>query len=73
MQGRTQFQPELFHTVNLEDFVPKNPLLRKINSVLNLNFVYKLTSPLYCSDKGRTSIYPVLCFRMQIIGYPIRH
>ena len=49
MQGRTQFQPELFHTVNLENFVPKNPLLRTIDSVLNLDFVYELTPPLYCS------------------------
>jgi len=44
MQGRTQFQPELFHTVNLEDFVPQNHLLCKIDAVLDLEFIYDLTS-----------------------------
>jgi len=69
MQGRTQFQPELFHTVSLDEFVPQNHLLRKIDTVLDLEFVYELTSPLYCSDNGRTSVDPALFFRMQIIGY----
>ncbi|MEW8022591.1 MAG: transposase [Candidatus Thiodiazotropha sp.] len=69
MQGRTQFQAELFQTVNLDDFVPQDHLLRKIDAVLDLDFVYELTSPLYCIDIGRTSIDPALFFRMQIIGY----
>ncbi|MEW8200443.1 MAG: hypothetical protein AB2777_22695 [Candidatus Thiodiazotropha endolucinida] len=69
MQGRTQFQAELFHTVNLDDFVPQEHQLRKIDAVLDLDFVYELTCPLYCTDNGRTSIDPVLFFRMQIIGY----
>lgn len=69
MQGRPQFQPELFHTINLDDFVPQDHLLRKIDKVLDLEFIYDLTSSLYCPDNGRTSIDPVLFFRMQIIGY----
>ncbi len=69
MQGRTQFQPELFHTVNLDDLVPQDHLLRKIDAVLDLNFVYELTSPLYCPNNGRTSVDPALFFRMQIISY----
>ena len=69
MQGRPQFQPELFHTINLDDFVPDNHLLRKIDKVLDLEFIYDLTTSLYCPDNGRTSIDPALFFRMQIIGY----
>lgn len=72
MQGRTQFQPELFHTVALDDFVPQDHLLRKIDAVLDLEFVYELTSPLYCADNGRVSIDPALFFRMQIVGYLYR-
>ncbi|MDP5210811.1 transposase [Microbulbifer sp. 2205BS26-8] len=72
MQGCTQFQPELFHTVNLDDFVPQNHLLRKIDAVLDLEFIYDLTSPLYCPHNGRASIDPRLFFRMQIIGYLYR-
>jgi hypothetical protein len=69
MQGRTEFQPELFHAVNIEDFVPQNHLLCKIGAVLDLEFVYDLTSSLYCPDNGRTSINPALFLRMQFIGY----
>ena len=69
MQGRSQFQPMLFHTVNLDDFVPQDHLLRKTDKILDLEFVYGLTSPLYCPDNGRASIDPVLFFRMQLIGY----
>ncbi|MFI0414251.1 MAG: IS1182 family transposase [Candidatus Thiodiazotropha sp.] len=69
MQGRTQFQPELFHTVSLDDFVPQDHLLRRIDAILDLEFIYELTSPLYCPDNGRTSIDPALFFRMQIVGY----
>ena len=69
MQGRAQFQPELFHIVNFDDFVPQDHLLRKIDAVLDLDFVYELTSPLYCADNGRTSVDPALFFRMQTISY----
>jgi len=69
MQGRTQFQPALFQTISLDDFVPQNHLLRKVDNVLDLEFIYDLTSSLYCSNNGRTSIDPALFFRMQIIGY----
>lgn len=60
MQGRPQFQPKLFHTLNLDEFVPDNHLLRKIDKVLQLEFVHELTSSFYCADNGRTSIDPIL-------------
>lgn len=69
MQSRSQYQPELFQTINLEEFIPRNHQLRKIDRVLDLNFVYKLTAPLYCESNGRPSIDPVLFFRIQLIGY----
>lgn len=69
MQSRPQFQPELFDTINLDDLVPAAHLLRKIDGVLDLEFVYELTAPLYSSTNGSPSIDPVLFFRMQLIGY----
>ncbi len=41
MQGRPQFQPELFHTIILDDFVPENHFLRKIDKVVDLEFIYR--------------------------------
>ena len=49
--------------------IPANHLLRKIDRVIDLDFIYDLTLDLYCSDNGRRFIDPVLFFRIQIIGY----
>ena len=45
MQSRSQHQPEMFQTINLDDFVPLSYQLRKIDKVLDLDFVYELTAP----------------------------
>jgi len=69
MQGRKRCELRLFTMVNLEEMMPPNHLLVRINRAVNLDFIYELTSKLYCSDNGRPSIDPVLFFRMQLIGY----
>lgn len=69
MQGCNDSQQELFCTVDLETFIPKDHLLRKIDKVVDLDFLYDLTAHCYCSDNGRPSIDPVLFFRMQLISY----
>ena len=42
MQGCDDSQQELFCTVDLETFIPKDHLLRKIDKVVDLDFLYKL-------------------------------
>lgn len=69
MQGKQTYQERLFSTVNLSEMVPKNHILRRIDSAVNLDFIYDLTSELYCPDNGRRSIDPVLFFRMQLIRF----
>ncbi len=69
MQGKQMSQQELFTTIDLESFIPKDHLLRKVDKILDLEFLYDLTEELYCLDNGRTSIDPVLFFRMQLISY----
>lgn len=69
MQGRQLMQQALFVTLNLEDFVPKEHKLRRIDRVLDLLFVSDLTKDLYCKGNGRPSIDPVVFFKMQIIKY----
>lgn len=69
MQGRQTTQQELFSTLDLESFIPQDPLLRKVDKLLDLEFLYDLTAELYCMDNGRSSIDPVLFFRMQLISY----
>jgi transposase len=69
MQGKKHYEERLFSTVNLSTMVPENHLLMRIDRVLDLSFIYKLTRDLYSSENGRPSIDPVLFFRMQLIGY----
>lgn len=69
MIGQQSLVQPLFVTVNLNEFVPKDHKLRKINKVLDLSFIHDITKAKYCSNNGRTSIDPVVFFKMQIIKY----
>ena len=69
MQGKKHYEERLFSTINLKNMIPKNHLLMRIDKAIDLDFIYELTSDLYCSDNGRPSIDPVLFFRIQLIGY----
>ena len=61
-----EFQPE---TVNIEDLVPQDHLLRKINETIDFSFIAEKCRPLYCQDNGRPCIDPVMLFKMLLIGY----
>lgn len=69
MQGKQEYQQELFFTVDINSLVPQNHLLRKIDKCLDLKFVRELTEPLYCKNNGRPSIDPELFVRMLLIQY----
>jgi len=65
----TQAAPErLFYDFCLEDHVPDDHLLRRIDRFLDLSDVRQKLRPFYCSI-GRPSIDPELMIRMLIIGY----
>jgi transposase len=55
--------------VMLEQLVPEDHLLRKIDEHINFDFIYDLVSDKYCLDNGRPSIDPVVLFKMLFIGY----
>ena len=61
-------QKPLFYSFNLDDLVPKDHLLRKIERFLDLSDLRKHLAPYY-SHTGRPSIDPELMIRMLIIGY----
>ena len=46
--------------VSIEALVPKDHLLRKIDSAVDFNKIYDFVEDLYCPDNGRPSIDPVL-------------
>jgi transposase len=65
----TQAVPErLFYDFCLEDHVPDDHLLRRIDRFLDLGDVRQTLRPFYCTI-GRPSIDPELMIRMLIVGY----
>ena len=59
-------QVEIF---SIEEFVPAEHLLRKIDSAVEFTHIYDIVEDLYCSDNGRPSIDPVVLFKMVLIQH----
>jgi transposase len=55
--------------VSIEELVPKDHLLRKIDKVIDFGFIRDRVKDLYCADNGRPAIDPVVLFKMLFIGY----
>ena len=69
MMGRNDKpQKPLFYAFNLDDLVPQDHLLRKIDHFLDLSDLHEHLAPYY-SHTGRPSVDPELMIRMLIIGY----
>jgi len=69
MMGRqNNDQGHLFYEFRLDEAVPNDHLVRKIDAVLDLSWVHAELAPHY-PTLGRPSVDPVLMIRMLIIGY----
>jgi transposase len=69
MMGRqNNDQGHLFYEFRLDEAVPNDHLVRKIDAVLDLSWVHTELAPHY-PTLGRPSVDPVLMIRMLIIGY----
>ena len=64
----TPKQPE-FEFVCLEQLIPQDHLLRKIDAVLDFEFIRDEVKHLYCENNGRPGIDPVILFKILFIGY----
>ena len=68
MQGKKNFTPQLFVSVNLLDLVPEDNFYRKLQTELDLHFIYKSTQKYY-GKEGQESIDPVVFFKILLVGY----
>lgn len=64
--GPHQHQLEM---VTLEELVPKDHLLRKIDRFIDFSFIHDKVRHLYCENNGRPAIDPTRLFKMLFIGY----
>lgn len=60
---------EKMDLVILEQMIPEDHLLRRIDRTVDFGFIHELCAPLYCADNGRPAIDPEILFRMLFIGY----
>ena len=69
MMGRQRRgQEQLFYEFSLDEIVPAEHLVRRIDAVLDTSWVHRELAPYY-STLGRPSIDPELMIRMLIVGY----
>lgn len=68
MSRRTKDSRNYFEFVSIEDLVPEDHLVRKVDKALDFEFIYPLVESMY-SDIGRPSIDPVILFKMVFIQY----
>ena len=69
MLERGKMDRDLVEFVVIDQLVPKEHLLRKIDAVVDFTHLYEMVEPLYCEDNGRPSIDPVVLFKMVLIQH----
>ena len=55
--------------VDLEALVPQDHLLRKIEKVMDYEWLYEHLDPYYCHDNGRPGTDPVVLIKMVLIQH----
>lgn len=55
--------------VMLDNLVPEDHLVRKIDACLDFGFIYELVEEYYCPNNGRPSIDPVVLIKIALIQY----
>jgi transposase len=65
----TQINRDQVEMIALEQLVPENHLVRKVEATIDFSFIYQLVKDLYSEDRGRPSIDPVILIKMAFIQY----
>ena len=65
---KTQQQKE-YEIVLLEELVPQDHFLRKVDAAVDFSFIHDMCKDLYCPDNGRPAIEPEMLFKMLLLGY----
>ena len=55
--------------VIIDNLVPEDHLLRKIDNYIDFSFINEICRPYYSADNGRPAIEPEIMFKMLFIGY----
>ncbi len=64
--GRNRDQIEF---TSLEELVPEDHLVRKLENAIDWSFIYELVENSYCEDNGRPSLDPVILIKLAVIQF----
>lgn len=68
LRDRPQTQSEL-EFVCIDELVPQDHLLRKIDAKVDFRFIHPLVKDYYCDNNGRPALDPTLMFKLLFLGY----
>ena len=68
MTERQGYQIKM-HSLTIEDLVPEDHLLRKVERIMKWDFIYEAVRELYSNAVGRPSIDPVVLVKYLLVGF----
>jgi transposase len=60
---------EQIELLSLDQLVPEEHLVRKLENAIDWNFIYELVEDKYCEDNGRPSLDPVTLIKLPVLQY----
>ena len=54
---------------SLDELVPEDHLVRKLENAIEWSFIYEMVEDSYCEDNGRPSLDPVILIKLPVLQY----
>ena len=64
--GKNRDQIEI---TSLDELVPEDHLVRKLENAIDWSFIYEMVVDSYCEDNGRPSLDPVILIKLPVVQY----
>jgi transposase len=69
LSKRPENRRNQMEVVTLDQLVPADHLVRKIDAAIDFDFIYPLVEDMYSADNGRPSVDPVVLIKMVLLQY----
>lgn len=69
MLSKDHDKPSQIQMISVDQLVPEDHLLRKIDKYIDFSFIYELVEDKYSADRGRPSLDPVMLIKIPLIQY----
>ncbi|WP_050183491.1 IS1182 family transposase [Domibacillus robiginosus] len=69
LSKRPENRRNQMEVVALDQLVPADHLVRKIEAAIDFDFIYPLVEDMYSADNGRPSVDPVVLIKMVLVQY----